>query len=170
MSGHLFDGHWKIDGRTHAVAGALHDDAVVGAVDGASVTLGVRRASGTSFVWTVDGVRRRMFVAQGEDGFRFSFGGRTFTVTRAQGGGGAATAADAFDPFAVSPMTGVVTKVHVAAGDRVAKGAPLFAVEAMKMEYVVKAERDVVIAEVKVAAGGRVSINEPGVTFVDVAP
>ncbi len=39
----------------------------------------------------------------------------------------------------ISPMTGVVTVVHVKDGQVVEKGTPLFAVEAMKMEHVVVA-------------------------------
>jgi propionyl-CoA carboxylase alpha chain len=62
-------------------------------------------------------------------------------------------------------MTGLVTKVHVAAGAAVGKGAPLFAVEAMKMEYVVRADREVVVAEVKAAAGDRVAVGAVVVTF-----
>jgi biotin carboxyl carrier protein len=37
-----------------------------------------------------------------------------------------------------SPMPGVVTRVMVAAGDLVTKGQPLIAVEAMKMEHVIR--------------------------------
>jgi biotin carboxyl carrier protein len=62
-------------------------------------------------------------------------------------------------------MTGVVTKVHAAAGDSVPRGAPLFAVEAMKMEYVVRAERDAVVEKVHRAAGERVSIGDVVVAF-----
>ncbi len=45
-------------------------------------------------------------------------------------------------------MTGVVTIVNVAAGDRVTKNDPLLVLEAMKMEHVMVAPRDGVIAEV----------------------
>ena len=40
-----------------------------------------------------------------------------------------------------SPMPGVVTKVLVAVGDAVEKGQPLLAVEAMKMEHLIRAPR-----------------------------
>jgi biotin carboxyl carrier protein len=114
---------------------------------------------------STNGARQRLFAAWNGKQFLFSIGGRSFRVERVDAAKAAAGAADVGEPFAVSPMSGLVTKVHVVPGDRVAKGAPLFAVEAMKMEYVVKADRDVVIADVKVKAGARVGINEPGVTF-----
>jgi 3-methylcrotonyl-CoA carboxylase alpha subunit len=41
-----------------------------------------------------------------------------------------------------SPMPGVVTRVLVAAGDVVSRGQPLLALEAMKMEHLIRAPRD----------------------------
>jgi acetyl/propionyl-CoA carboxylase alpha subunit len=162
MSPHAFDGRWKVDGAVHAVSGQIDETRVTGLVDGRAVEIGIRSTTSDFFV---GGVRTRVAVQQRGGRILLSIGGRAFEFERLEGGPAAAGAAEAFDPFAVSPMTGLVTKVHVTKGDRVAKGAPLFAVEAMKMEYVVKADRDVVIAEVKVAAGARIAINEPGVTF-----
>jgi len=69
------------------------------------------------------------------------------------------------DPFAASPMTGVVRKVLVRPGESVAAGATLFVVEAMKMEFTVAAPRDVVVDEVRAAEGARVDIQQVIVTF-----
>ncbi len=69
------------------------------------------------------------------------------------------------EPVARSPMTGKVVKVHVAGGDVCAKGSPLVVVEAMKMEYVVRAPRDVTIAHVAVQEGAQVSQDAELVTF-----
>ena len=41
-----------------------------------------------------------------------------------------------------SPMPGVVTRVLVQPGDAVTKGQPLLALEAMKMEHLIRAPRD----------------------------
>jgi acetyl/propionyl-CoA carboxylase alpha subunit len=41
-----------------------------------------------------------------------------------------------------APMPGVVTRVLVAVGDTVKSGQPLLAIEAMKMEHVIRAPRD----------------------------
>jgi 3-methylcrotonyl-CoA carboxylase alpha subunit len=71
------------------------------------------------------------------------------------------------EPLAASPMTGVLVKVHVAAGDRVEAGAELFVVEAMKMEYAVRAPRDVTVAAVSAAAGDRVAQGQPVVLYAE---
>jgi 3-methylcrotonyl-CoA carboxylase alpha subunit len=53
----------------------------------------------------------------------------------------------------VAPMPGALSRLAVAAGDRVAKGAVLAIVEAMKMEHAVKAPRDGVVKALHFAAG-----------------
>ena len=55
-----------------------------------------------------------------------------------------------------APMSGKVIAVHVSVGDTVRRGAPLFAVEAMKMEHAVTATVDGVVEEVLVSAGEQV--------------
>lgn len=165
MSARHHDGHWKADGRVHAVALKLEGERAAGTVDGTHLEALVRAAGPGRFTMTVDGRRMLVVAARRGDRLHVALGGRSFEFAHVDAGAAAGAAASGGDPFAVSPMTGLVTKVHVKAGDRVAKGQPLFAVEAMKMEYVVKADRDVVIAEVKVVAGARVAVNEPGVTF-----
>jgi acetyl/propionyl-CoA carboxylase alpha subunit len=92
--------------------------------------------------------------------------GRSFEVEREEPGarvrGGASREA-----FAASPMTGLVAKVGVAPGERVAAGTALFVVEAMKMEYAVKAPRDLTVADVRRKAGERVALGEVVVTFAE---
>src|SRR5205085_11903067 len=56
-----------------------------------------------------------------------------------------------------APMPGVVTRVLVAAGDTVKKGQPLVAVEAMKMEHLVRAPRDGRIQSVAAKVGEMVA-------------
>jgi len=56
----------------------------------------------------------------------------------------------------VAPLPGTVVKVAVAAGDRVAAGDTLVAIEAMKMEHEVRAPSDGIVTEVHVAAGEQV--------------
>jgi biotin carboxyl carrier protein len=54
-------------------------------------------------------------------------------------------------------MPGSVVSVQVKAGETVAEGQVLAAVEAMKMEHALKAPFDGVVAEVAVAVGQQVS-------------
>jgi acetyl/propionyl-CoA carboxylase alpha subunit len=56
-----------------------------------------------------------------------------------------------------SPMPGKIAAVHVAAGDKVARGAALVTLEAMKMEHALTAPFDGVVAEVVAILGEQVS-------------
>jgi 3-methylcrotonyl-CoA carboxylase alpha subunit len=64
-----------------------------------------------------------------------------------------------------APMPGVVTRVHVAAGDQVRQGQPLVAIEAMKMEHVLRAPRDGKVRAVAAQPGEMVS---GGVALVEL--
>jgi len=66
-----------------------------------------------------------------------------------------------------SPMPGVVTRVMVAAGDEVGKGQPLLALEAMKMEHVIRAPRDGRIRSIAATVGEMVSGGVPLVELED---
>lgn len=52
-----------------------------------------------------------------------------------------------------APMTGTVRKVHVVVGSQVQAGEPVVVLEAMKMEYVLRAPRDGVVAELRCVEG-----------------
>jgi acetyl-CoA carboxylase carboxyltransferase component len=56
----------------------------------------------------------------------------------------------------VSPLLGTVVSVRVAPGDVVAAGGELCVIESMKMEHPVLAERDLVVAAIRVGAGDKV--------------
>jgi len=66
-----------------------------------------------------------------------------------------------------APMNGVVTRVLVEPDDEVHKGQPLVAVEAMKMEHLVRAPRDGRVRAVLAAPGAMV---QGGVTLVELHP
>lgn len=55
-----------------------------------------------------------------------------------------------------APMTGVVTRVLVEPGEPVAKGQPLVALEAMKMEHMIRAPREGRVKAVLVQPGAMV--------------
>ena len=66
-----------------------------------------------------------------------------------------------------TPMTGRVIAVQVAQGDAVERGAPLFAVEAMKMEHLVTAPFAGRVESVAVAVGDQVADRTVCVTLAD---
>ncbi len=89
--------------------------------------------------------------------------GMDFVLERLSGDRKRAKSADAGSLEA--PMPGVVTRVMVAVGEAVVKGQPLVAVEAMKMEHVVRSPRDGTIKKLPVAAGQMV---QGGATLVEL--
>jgi propionyl-CoA carboxylase alpha chain len=99
----------------------------------------------------VDGVRRRFLVADAGDAVAVHGPlGTTELVRlprfppprREEMAGGCA-----------APMTGVVRAVHVAVGDRVARGTVMLVLEAMKMEHELTAPADGVVKAVRVEVG-----------------
>ncbi|MFN8059301.1 MAG: biotin/lipoyl-containing protein [Vicinamibacterales bacterium] len=79
------------------------------------------------------------------DGFSFCF-------RVSEGGAVARTAEDGVDRLA-APMPATVTRVHVAPGDRVARGQVLIVLEAMKMELPIRAPHDGTVTAVHCRAG-----------------
>ncbi|MDJ0520486.1 MAG: hypothetical protein QNJ90_00270 [Planctomycetota bacterium] len=113
---------------------------------------------------TRDGVRARATVVRDGDTAWVAIDGHTYELRIEEVGGGAAHHAGEED-FAVSPMTGTLAKVSVEPGQQVEADAELFVVEAMKMEYVVRAPRDVTVAEVRHTVGEQVEQGRVVVTF-----
>ncbi len=72
---------------------------------------------------------------------------------------------DGDDAGLVAPMPGKVVAVHVAAGARVAKGAPLLVMEAMKMEHTIVAPDDGTVEAVLYGTGDQVAEGAPLVHF-----
>jgi len=66
-----------------------------------------------------------------------------------------------------APMTGKITQVWVKAGDKVARGAPLIALEAMKMEHTLSAPADLTVADVLAGVGDQVEGGAALVVFDD---
>jgi len=64
-----------------------------------------------------------------------------------------------------APMPGVITKVMVGVGDAVTRGQPLLAIEAMKMEHVIRAPRDGKVTRLAARAGEMV---QGGVALVEL--
>ena len=65
----------------------------------------------------------------------------------------------------ISPMPGAVVSVLVKPGDKVVAGQQLAIIEAMKMQNVLKAERDGEVEAVNVKAGDSVAVDELLIQF-----
>lgn len=151
-------------GTERAVSANLVD----GALRGSLGDVPVRRIDGNTVAFKAkDGRWVRATVKRIGDATWVVVEGDVFIVRDADAA--AAAGGDASAPFAMSPMTGVVAKVSVEVGQEAAEGQELFIVEAMKMEYVVRAPRAVVVDEVRAVVGASVELGEVLVTFGDEA-
>jgi acetyl/propionyl-CoA carboxylase alpha subunit len=67
----------------------------------------------------------------------------------------------------LTPLPGTIVALHVAPGERVARGAPLVTVEAMKMEHTLTAPYDGLVSRVAFGLADRV---QAGAILVELAP
>jgi propionyl-CoA carboxylase alpha chain len=61
--------------------------------------------------------------------------------------------------FLICPMPGLVTAIHVAAGDKVEAGQPLAVIEAMKMENILRAEKSGTVKLITATAGESLAVD-----------
>jgi propionyl-CoA carboxylase alpha chain len=61
--------------------------------------------------------------------------------------------------FLICPMPGMLMKLHVAEGETVQPGQPLATVEAMKMENILRAEKEGVIAKINAVEGESLAVD-----------
>jgi len=119
-----------------------------------------------TFRGLVNGRRVSVQIERTPAGYRLSHGGVTVTAT-VRGAAQAALAAlmpDKPPPdtsrFLLCPMPGLVVSIEVAEGEEVKAGQALAVVEAMKMENVLRAERDGRVAAVKAAPGDSLAVDQ----------
>ncbi|MBK6632407.1 MAG: acetyl-CoA carboxylase biotin carboxylase subunit [Betaproteobacteria bacterium] len=67
--------------------------------------------------------------------------------------------------FLLSPMPGLLTDMPLKPGQEVKAGEKLAAIEAMKMENILKADQDCVVAEVMAKKGDSLAVDQPIVRF-----
>ena len=134
-------------------------------VDGVEMTVAARsigpdrielKSAETTRVAEITVVGERRFVRLGSLDFVLEreARGRRRGVSRQSGG-------------LVAPMPGVVARVMVKTGDRVERGQPLLAIEAMKMEHLIRAPHPGRIRSITVAPGELVN---GGIPLVEMEP
>jgi propionyl-CoA carboxylase alpha chain len=67
--------------------------------------------------------------------------------------------------FLLSPMPGLLSEIAVSAGQEVKAGETLAKIEAMKMENVLKAERDCVVEKLLASAGDSLAVDQAIIAF-----
>ena len=167
-----FTGTFREGDREHSVSAALKDGVLRGTHDGVPFPeLRVERRDG-GLVLVRGRAIDRVLVARDGSRVLVHFKGRVHELSlpdaddrRREKAGKRHHAGD--EPFVASPMTGTVVQVPVKAGDAVAAGGTLVVVEAMKMQFVVRAPRDVVVKAVKFSPGQPVDIGAVLVEFAE---
>jgi acetyl-CoA/propionyl-CoA carboxylase biotin carboxyl carrier protein len=109
---------------------------------------------------TIDGLRRVCPAATAADTVWVHVDGETYPMRLAPEERRRRDAAQEAVAVITSPMPGSVVAVLVEDGQNAERGAPLLAVEAMKMEHVLKAPIDGVV-EVLVKVGDQVGVDQP---------
>lgn len=62
--------------------------------------------------------------------------------------------------FLLSPMPGLLTALHVGAGDKVEAGQPLAVIEAMKMENILRAGKTGTVKSTSAAQGDSLAVDQ----------
>jgi 3-methylcrotonyl-CoA carboxylase alpha subunit len=99
------------------------------------------------FALELDGVRVTGHRHDTGDQVFVRVAGRTFVIPRANRAGAGKTGRDELR----AEMPGTVIAIHAAPGQRVAPGDPLVTVESMKLQVVITADRDAIVATLPVA-------------------
>jgi acetyl-CoA/propionyl-CoA carboxylase biotin carboxyl carrier protein len=155
LGGERAGSHWRL-----TIAGA---DPVEVDVPAAYVAMVRRTAPGR---FTIDG-RGTWTMARDGATTWIGHGGWTWPVRRA---GAARRGAGTAGGQLTAPMPGQVLMVNAAVGDTVAAGDAVIVLESMKMELTITAPADGVIAELTVAAGDKVALDQPLARIEEAMP
>ncbi|MGI9185087.1 MAG: acetyl/propionyl/methylcrotonyl-CoA carboxylase subunit alpha [Solirubrobacteraceae bacterium] len=151
---------WRLSGRRAgswcrlAVGAGAPDDVELKALE----DYDIETTGPGSMAITIDGERREWRYAQEDGAIWVSVEGGAWPVHRR---GAEETAQAEADGALRAPMPGQVLLVPAAAGQSVSAGDPLVVLESMKMELVMTAPVDGVVAELSVAVGDRVVVDQP---------
>jgi geranyl-CoA carboxylase alpha subunit len=111
--------------------------------------------------YAIDGEpwRRLVYAVSGTTAY-LDFDGATYAATDRSAEPAARLTPAAGDGFLRAPMSGRIVRFGGRSGERLAAGAPLVVIEAMKMEQTLTLPIDVVLRDVSAIVGSQVSANE----------
>ena len=140
-------------------------DGTVARVGGEEIALTVHELSDGIYAVTRGGRHAMVHYASDGTTHHLHLDGQVYTFRRDQPGPVRSGAAAAHHQDLGAPMPGLVAHVFVQEGQTVEAGDPLFVVEAMKMEHVVRARTPGRVARVRTVPGQQV---EGGAIVVEV--
>jgi propionyl-CoA carboxylase alpha chain len=161
------------------MAGQYHDVSVRPAENGYAVTVGGEvvdvksdwRIGEPLFRGTVDGRPVAVQIERAGSGYRLAHAGSRADVLVLTAHAAAMNRLMPFkappdmSKYLLSPMPGLLVRLMVEDGQEVKAGEPLAVVEAMKMENILKAERDAKIAKIHAAAGDSLAVDQKIIEF-----
>jgi propionyl-CoA carboxylase alpha chain len=154
--------HVKIGDATHVVV--IDEDELT--VDGEPLDLTLEYTPGDRLVITqIDGEELAIKLSKTRTGFRLTTRGASHNAVclPAHVAPLAMHMIEKIPPdlskYLICPMPGLITAIHVEAGDKVEAGQPLAIVEAMKMENILRAEKGGVVRQINAAPGDSLAVD-----------
>jgi 3-methylcrotonyl-CoA carboxylase alpha subunit len=131
---------------------------------GGTIERAVLSADDDGDIVMLDGVSQRLHVVADGEGLTVIAAGRNHRFVAEDPLSPPAESAGSAERV-MAPIPGRVTRLLAAAGDQVAKGAPLVVIEAMKMEITLRAPFDGTVEQIRCAQGDLVEEGLELVTF-----
>ena len=157
---------WVFGDRTVVIELAA-PERYVARVAGRQCALAIAARGAQSLEVEVDGQMQRLHVAESDQELHLFRGGRQVAMRLERTEDALQVSAAAEEGSLLTPLPGTLVAIHVASGQRVARGAALVTVEAMKMEHTLTAPYDGVVARLAFGVGERVAA---GATLVELSP
>jgi len=157
---------WLFGDRTATIEWAA-PERYVARVAGRDYALNIAARGAQSLEVDVDGQMQRVRVVESDQELQLFRAGRHVTLRCRRTEDALQVSAAPEEGSLLTPLPGTLVAIHVAAGQRVARGAALVTVEAMKMEHTLTAPYDGVVARLAFGVGERVAA---GATLVELSP
>lgn len=157
---------WRFGESVVSVDSAA-SDRYLARVHGQELPLRILARDAASFEVECDGEITKLSVFEAAPALHLWLRGRHVVMNRVSTDDALQVVGTAEQGSLLTPLPGTVVAVHVAAGQRVARGAPLITVEAMKMEHTLTAPYEGVVSRVAFGLADRV---QAGAVLVELAP